>query len=54
MISFAPIEKAISERISLPAMVNPVPKTEIPSLFIDRKFDKPVDIKLPDEVPVSG
>jgi uncharacterized protein (TIGR02099 family) len=43
-----------SKEVSLPARVNPVPKTEIPSLFIDRKFDDPVDIKLPDEVPVSG
>ena len=43
-----------SKEVSLPALVNPVPKTEIPSPFIDRKFDKPVDIKLPDEAPVNG
>jgi hypothetical protein len=43
-----------SKEVSLPARVNPVPKTEIRSLFIDRKFDDPVDIKLPDELPVSG
>ncbi|PKG97867.1 YhdP family protein [Paraglaciecola sp. MB-3u-78] len=42
-----------SKEVSLPARANPEPKLEIPP-SIDRQLDTPVNIKLPDEVPVSG
>jgi uncharacterized protein (TIGR02099 family) len=42
-----------SKEVSLPARTNPEPKIEIaPS--IDQQSDTPVNIKSPDEVPVSG